>query len=393
MILRLFVLVTSLMLAACTSEPRIATPNEVLSADLPRAALIIGNADYQSVAPLRNPGADARIIASSLRSAGFKIHRGGALVDLDREEMALEIAAFAEDVSRSGGIAFVYFAGHGIQVEGRNHLIPVDAAIRTTTDIPRETVDLQSLLSALDAPNIEMKVIVIDACRDNPFDLVQVDKPASSRTGRGDPGLRSLSAGLSELIAPPGALVAFATAPGSVALDGDGENSPYAAALATVVGEPGLRVEDVFISVRNQVRGATRGLQVPWETSSLTSVAAFTGSAATGLTESGQDQTLTAAWDGTYEVYPACSELAGEPNYSDARLIHVKNGRAELRDRSRGTTMDYWFYSNGEVRATGEFEGTFFGVRGFASTDEFVLRDPALTRCATKLRRRFSPNW
>lgn len=353
---RLFALV-ALFLAGCAAEQQIPTPNEVLGADLPRAALVIGNGSYESVAPLRNPAADAGAIAGALKSAGYRVHKGGALVDLDRTEMEREIAAFAAAVSRTGGIAFVYYAGHGLQVDGRNYLIPVDAGIATTSEIPSETVDLQLLLSALEAPNIEMKVIVIDACRDNPFELATAEKPTGSRTGRGDPGLRSLSSGLSELIAPPGALVAFATAPGSVALDGEGQNSPYAAALANVVGEPGLRVEDVFISVRNRVRAETRGVQVPWETSSLTSVAAFSGEARTSgeTTPIFAEPPPTRAWDGEYFAELRCAGDGSSPPVYRAYLPTVRQGRA--RSTLVGDieeAVEWLFAVDGSVRVRGE---------------------------------------
>lgn len=112
-------------LSACAQTQRPATPNEVLSDDLPRTALVIGNGDYQRITSLDNPSNDAGAIATALQGAGYKVHRGGALTDLGRDEMQAVVDDFAADIRARGGIAFIYYAGHGIQVDGQNYLIPV----------------------------------------------------------------------------------------------------------------------------------------------------------------------------------------------------------------------------------------------------------------------------
>ena len=391
-----------LLLVSCAEEPqrRIATPNEVLGDDLPRAALVIGNGKYQSVAALANPANDAQLVASSLKNAGYRVYEGSAQIDLSRIQMQQAVDAFAADVSKTGGIAFIYYAGHGIQVDGQNYLIPVDAQIRSTSDIDTQTVNLQSLLDAVSESNIEMKVIVIDACRDNPFEAIarsgnRGDVEITSADTEAESGLRTLSSGLSQLIAPPGALVAFATAPGTAALDGDGNNSPYAKALANVIGEPDLRVEDVFISVRNRVRSETSGAQVPWETSSLTSVAAFSGAASTVNSSDGSysNQTATSVWDGEYFAEMRCG-----PGSYRAYFPIVQQGKA--RSTLTGDSpedLDWLFLRDGAVQLSGTGQNSSdrwtFNFKGTMSNDEAVLDGTVQGQnCKVKIWRSTSPN-
>lgn len=358
-----------LLLVSCAQEPqRIATPNEVLSDELPRAALVIGNGSYESVAPLANPRNDAAAIASALNRAGYRVYEGSARIDLGRDAMQAAVKGFAEQVSRTGGIAFVYYAGHGIQVDGQNYLIPVDAKIGSMADVETQTVDLQRMLDALSDPDIDMKVIVVDACRDNPFEGIagsgeRGDVQVASASA--DSGLRSLSSGLSQLIAPPGSLVAFATAPGTAALDGEGANSPYAEALVNVIGEPGLRVEDVFISVRNRVSAATGGKQVPWETSSLTSVAAFTGEALSDGEQPGpfSDAPVTSAWDGRYFAERRCEGEYGSTSAPKRYYYYPKfsggKGSSSFATVLRKEALEWRILQDGSalVQGTGGLEG------------------------------------
>ncbi|MDR3556713.1 MAG: SUMF1/EgtB/PvdO family nonheme iron enzyme [Syntrophobacteraceae bacterium] len=215
-----------------------------------RTALVIGNASYGSGA-LKNPVNDADAMANTLNSLSFDVT---LRENLDQKQMKSEIEAFGQKLKQSGGVGLFYFAGHGVQLNGHNYLLPVDATIHTESQVEYEAVDMGEVLSQMDWAKNRMNIVVIDACRDNPF--------AQS--------FRSLSMGLASVLAPAGTLIAYSTAPGSVANDGAGQNGIYTGALIKAMVQPGLQIEDVFKHVRLAVSAATGGKQVPWESSSLT---------------------------------------------------------------------------------------------------------------------------
>ena len=213
-----------------------------------RTALVIGNSTYAS-GILRNPINDARSMAKVLGDLSFDVT---LRENLDQKQMKREIQSFGEKL-QEGGVGLFYYAGHGVQVNGRNYLIPVGAAIEHENQVEYEAVDMGAVLSEMDFAHARMNIVIIDACRDNPF----------ARS------FRSLSQGLASIDAPAGTLIAYATAPGSVANDGPGENGVYTGELIKAMVQPGLKIEDVFKQVRSAVREATGGKQVPWESSSL----------------------------------------------------------------------------------------------------------------------------
>ncbi len=218
-----------------------------------RVALVIGNGTYVKAPALQNPRNDARLMADTLRSLQFDVleHR-----DLSQKEMKRAIQDFGRRVRASGPdtVALFYYAGHSVQVNGANYMIPVGADILNEADVDLEGVQVASVLSTLDFSGSQLSFVVLDACRDNPYST----------------GFRSAARGLARMDAPAGSLIAYATAPGQVALDGDGDNSPYTAALTEAMQTPNLTVERMFRRVRNQVIAATGERQVPWESSSLT---------------------------------------------------------------------------------------------------------------------------
>jgi hypothetical protein len=229
----------------------LATP--VHAADSPRddrrIALVIGNSTYRS-APLRNPVNDARAIAQALKLFGFEVvHRE----NLSQKDMKKTVADFGARLADKG-VGLFYYAGHGMQVNGRNYMIPVDAEINNESDVDAESVDVDAVLSRMDGAKTRLNIVILDACRDNPY----------SRSWR------SAQRGLAQIQAGPGTLIAYATAPGKVAADGEGANGLYTGELLKVMGSPGLKIEDVFKRTRVAVQQQTLGAQVPWESSSLT---------------------------------------------------------------------------------------------------------------------------
>ena len=214
-----------------------------------RLALVIGNAAYKEGA-LANPVNDAKAMAAALRDAGFTVMLH---TDLDQRRMTQAVRDFGDALRKGGGVGLFYFAGHGVQIKGRNYLVPVGADIQREDEVAYAALDAQSVLDKMEAAGNGTNVLILDACRNNPF----------ARS------FRSAGAGLAQMEAPVGTLVAFATAPGMVASDGTGSNGLYTQNLLEAMRKPGLKIEDVFKQVRVAVRKASSGKQVPWESTSL----------------------------------------------------------------------------------------------------------------------------
>lgn len=213
-----------------------------------RTALVIGNGAYK-VAPLTNPVPDARVVAEALLAARFRVIR---LENASRETMLKAITEFGNEIDL-GGVGVFYYAGHGVQVRGENYLVPVDAKIDREEEIRTRSVNAQEILDRMASAKNGLNLVFLDACRNDPF-------PRASR---------SAASGLAKMDAAWGTLISFATAPGSVAEDGERANSPYSRHLAAAIREPGLRIEDVLKRVRAQVREETRGRQITWDNSSI----------------------------------------------------------------------------------------------------------------------------
>ena len=228
----------------------------VLTAALARApasaedsiALVIGNAAYPTAA-LRNPVNDATAIAARLRTLGYEVT---LRTNVTQREMTRAVSQFGQAL-KPGSVGLFYYAGHGMQVRGRNFLVPVDADIQSEASARSEAVDVDLVLEQLGPTRLSM--VILDACRNNPFE-------GRFRSGGGS--------GLAQIDAPKGTLLAYATAPGKVASDGDGSHGLYTAELLKAMDIPGAKVEEVFKAVRVNVIKATAGQQIPWESSSLT---------------------------------------------------------------------------------------------------------------------------
>jgi hypothetical protein len=213
-----------------------------------RLALVIGNGAYKN-APLRNPVNDATDIGRTLKRLGFQVT---ILRDASQRKMEDAIRSFGKELA-NGGVGLFYYAGHGMQVNGRNYLIPVDARIESPSDVQYESIDAGRVLGKMEDAGNNMNIVILDACRDNPF----------SRSWR------SGHRGLARMDAPKGSFIAYATAPGSVAADGDGRNGVYTSNLLKYMNVPGLEIGKMFREVRVDVVKASGNKQTPWESSSL----------------------------------------------------------------------------------------------------------------------------
>jgi uncharacterized caspase-like protein len=214
-----------------------------------RVALVIGNSAY-ATAPLANPSNDARAMGDTLRGLGFTVIE---LHDGRRSQMNEAITRVRDALRGQQGVGMLYYAGHGLQLDWHNYMVPVDAQLTQASDVANQTVDVNAVIEAFKSAGNRMNIVVLDACRDNPF----------SATGSGK--------GLAQLDAPTGTFLAYATAPGNVANDGDtaSGNGLYTRFLLRELKNPTAQIEDVFKRVRLHVRKNSQGQQIPWESTSL----------------------------------------------------------------------------------------------------------------------------
>jgi len=226
-----------------------------------RLALVIGQSAYRTVTALPNPANDAKAMSQLLGDAGFEVT---AASDLSQKDMTDKVGEFAAKIAAKGPdtVALVFYAGHGLQIDGENYLVPVDVDPKREADIPFQAVRLNDIVNTLNSVPSKMRILLLDACRNNPF-------PAINQTaGRG-------FALVDAKTGAPGTFLSYSTSPGAEAEDGNGADSPYTTALLAVAKQPGLQIEDAFKRVRVSVNKATEGRQTPWESSSLVEDFAF----------------------------------------------------------------------------------------------------------------------
>src|ERR1700730_4239899 len=233
-----------------------------------RLALVIGQSAYRSVPALPNPANDAKAMTQLLTDSGFEVL---AASNLSQDQLRDKVSEFAGRVATGGPdtVALVFYAGHGLQIDGENYLVPVDVDPKREADIPIQAVRLNDILNTLTSVPSKMRILLLDACRNNPF-------PDISKTSGG--GLAIVDA----KIGAPGTFLSFSTSPGAVAEDGSGANSPYTSALLSAGKESGIPIEETFKRVRLAVNKATDGRQTPWDSSSLTEDFRFLGPAVAG---------------------------------------------------------------------------------------------------------------
>jgi len=230
------------------SGPAIVHSGSAPNADGRRVALVIGNSRYEYVPALSNPSHDAELMAATLRSVGFKLVGDRALIDLDKPAFESAVQRFGDEAEGSN-IALFYYAGHGLELNGANYLAPVSTNPTKEADVALQMVEAQSVLRQMEDSGAKLNVVILDACRNNPF------------AGR---GLRATNGGLGEMQAPTGTLISYATQPGEVAGDGSGRDSPFTQALAEAIPLPGVDILLLFNKVAVTVQNRTGGNQQPW---------------------------------------------------------------------------------------------------------------------------------
>lgn len=269
-----------------------------------RIALILGNGSYgPAIGALKNPVNDAKLVADTLKKLGFQTM---LVLDADQKAMKRAIKDFGAKLAGAGkdGIGLFYYAGHGIQVNGENYLIPVNAEIDAEKDVSIEAVAANDVLAQMEFAGNGVNLVFLDACRNNPL----------SRS------FRSANRGLARVDAPRGSFVGYSTAPGDVAADGNGTNSPYALALVAEIAKPGVSVDNAHRNVRKRVLDATNEQQTPWDSSSLIGEVVLnkTGAAVAAATPAPvAPATQTASVDRspgkTFRDCPDCPEMVAVP--------------------------------------------------------------------------------
>jgi uncharacterized caspase-like protein len=236
---RLAVLVATILAVCVADQPALAGK---------RVALVVGNSSYQNVAALTNPINDAAAITELLKKASFDVVE--ARRDLKYMEMRRTLRDFT-DKARGADIAVIYFAGHGLEVDGTNYVVPVDAVLERDADVDDEAIALNRILLAAE-PATQLRLVILDACRDNPFAKRMKRTIASRSLGRGLIGVEAKK---------PNTFIAFAAKEGSTAAEGDGKNSPFTTALLKYLTKPGLDIRKAFGYVRDDVMSATGNQQ------------------------------------------------------------------------------------------------------------------------------------
>jgi hypothetical protein len=278
-------------------------PSSLIAAPEDRTALLIGNGNYSS-SPLKNPVNDASDMAASLQRLGFSVT---LKKDANLQEMVEAIEEFGNNLKK-GGVGLFYYAGHGVQVSGVNYLLPIGARINKESDVRFQAVDAGRILAEMENANNGLNIVLLDACRDNPFGKA----------------FRSASRGLAIVTnAPTGTFISYSTGAGQVARDGTGRNSPYTSAVLQYMQEPGMPVTDVFIKVRQKLRKETG--QVPWELSSLEGKFYFRPGAVT--------ETATSASSIDYEAEKRKIDAEKDRLRQEKELLEQQKSLAEERRR------------------------------------------------------------
>ena len=351
-----FLFVAGLLIASATSSAR-AQENQR------RVALVIGNATYVHVERLANSGNDAKLIADTLRHLGFTVVGGDAQRDLDKVRFEQLVQDFGRQI-QGADVALFYYAGHGLQVQGKNWLLPVDANPTRPQDVDFQMIDADLVLKQMDGAGTRLNIVILDACRNNPFAALAT---------------RGVAGGLAEMRAPEGTLISFATQPGNVAADGSGPDGPFATALADEMRQPGLDIFRLFNNVGLKVKRDTQGAQQPWVSSSpidgdfffTPTEAASDAPATTALeTPSLQDQAGTAESTSAASV-PSLRSLAaqGQPKAQTDLGLRLAKGTGVPKDYRAAAPLFEHAAAQGYARAQ-YFTGVMY-ERGYGVARDY----------------------
>lgn len=254
-----------------------------------RSALVIGNNSYP-FAPLLNPSNDAADVTRTLREAGFSTT---TLIDANRQTMLDAVAQFSAQLKSAGGVGLLFFAGHGVQVEGENYLLPAGDGVKDASELAAKAISASAIVNAMALSGNDLNIIILDACRDNP--------------------LTGVTSGLSRIESSASLFVSYSTSPGAVALDGEGRNSPYAKHLTLALATPNLNLEETFKKTLKGVYQETSGQQTPWLSSSFFGDFVFRGDSGDSKPSSNDGPAVEVA-AAHEQAQPRAPEAMGAPH-------------------------------------------------------------------------------
>jgi uncharacterized caspase-like protein len=281
-----------------------------------RIALVVGNSSYLHAPVLLNPSNDAKAVAVALKKSGFTVYQ---MLNGTQVEMRAAVDKITAELKDKQAIALFYYAGHGLQLDWRNYMMPVNAKLSKAVDVPLQMVDVGTVVDNFKMAGTRMNIVVLDACRDNPF------------------GATASAKGLAPMDAPPGTILAYATAPGNVAEDGDAEsgNGLYTQFLVQELGRPMARIEDVFKRVRLQVRLKSQGRQIPWESTSLEEDFSFNANPQTALRAADLDLMAKEAKEKEQQLTKAANDARERESLAVVALEREKAARELLAATER----------------------------------------------------------
>ena len=284
-----------------------------------RVAFVVGNGTYKNVAPLPNPSVDAKAMASALRNVGFEVVEGS---NLTRDKMTERLLDFGKK-AQGADVALFFYAGHGIAISGTNYLLPIDADIKSEMDVKLGAAINIDLTLEQTMGDAKVKLVFLDACRDNPF-AAKIKSNAATRSV-------NVQTGLAEMKSGEGTLIAFATGPGQTALDGqEGSNSPFTRALLANLTQPGMEIQQAMTKVRAQVNEETNKGQLPWGHTNLIGTVYLNGAPAPG-------------------AVAAVAPAAGASKASDVELEFWRS----IKDSNKPEELNAYLtnYPNGQFRS------------------------------------------
>lgn len=296
--------------------------------EVKRLALVIGNGAYTGASPLKNPRNDATAVAKKLVDLGFEVRTE---IDASADKMVRAVSDFTSALAEAGDgtkntAAVFFYAGHGVQVDGENYLLPTDAEVRTKLDLQHRTVGLQLLLETLSSAT-RNAIVLLDCCRDNPLPRTLSGTRSTTKPH-----------GLANVHAPPGVYIAFATQPHFVALDGTGDNSPFTEGLLQFMDDPGKHVSDVLMDVRRVVFEKTGGQQVPWDHSALFEPFRFVAGDVTrleGLSDEARERVLAQEQAAREESYWMVVERSKDVGFIHSFVTQFPNSKYRARALAR----------------------------------------------------------
>ena len=358
------VLFVALMLFAGQAAARPEAPPPFVPRE-PRIALVIGNADYADAIKLANPAKDAELIGATLKKLGFDVI---LVTNAPQKQMQRAIVDFGDRLAEAGSnaVGLFYYAGHGLQLDGQNYLVPTDADISREVDVEIDGVSADLVLKQMAYADSRVNIVILDACRNNPLAR----------------DFRSVapSQGFAEMrTKPKGTFISYSTAPGEVAVDGSGAHSPFAEALATAMQRPGLGLSEVFQDVREQVLAATDERQTPWDSSSLVKPFYFIPIAV----ERTKDDLVAATEPVAVEPEPAMLRLAEAPAAKPApafttlsRSLFAKPGSRLRAEPSKDAAIVAKLPANAELRAVARSkDGAWWQVATRQGSTAYVHAD------------------